>query len=90
MAKTDVESKPGKTETLKPKHKLGGLYLALFVAGFMLVGQSLEAFLMWKMQARLGLVLLSTAMIIGLCKERAMMALSLIILWGGFVVTIMH
>jgi hypothetical protein len=90
MANTEVRNEPTKPEVSKPKRKLGGLYLALFVAGFMLVGQSLEAFLMWKMQARLGLVLLSTAVIIGLGKERPLMALALVILWGGFLVTVMN
>ncbi len=73
-----------------PKRKLTGLYLALLVAGFMLIGQALEAFLMWKLQARLGLALLATAVIIGSAKDRVILAIALIVLWGGFLMTVLH
>jgi len=81
--------RPGAGESA-PKRQLTGLYLALLVAGFMLIGQALEAFLMWKLQARLGLALLATAVIIGVSKERMILGVALIILWGGFLMTVLH
>jgi len=73
-----------------PKRGLAGLYLALLVAGFMLIGQALEAFLMWKLQARLGLALLTTAVIIGASRDRMILGVALLILWGGFLMTVLH
>ncbi len=90
MTKTETKEEPTQTKNAKPKRKLGGLYLALFVAGFILLGQSLEAFLMWKLQTRLALALLTTPLIIAMCKERAKLGLALFILWGGFLVTVMN
>ncbi len=83
----EVQAKP---KAAKPKSKLAGLYLALLVAGSMLVGQSLEAFLMWNMRTRLGLAFLTTVLIMVLSKERAVLGAALIILWGGFLVTMMR
>ncbi len=85
---TTPDSHGGGAKT--PGRKLTGLYLALLVASFMLIGQALEAFLMWKLQARLGLTLLATAVIIGASKDRMILGVALIILWGGFLMTVLH
>ncbi|HSH00236.1 MAG TPA: hypothetical protein VLB27_09320, partial [candidate division Zixibacteria bacterium] len=59
----------------------GGLYLALIVAGFIMLGHAFGAFYMWKVTARLGIAVLATALILYSAGDPRKATLPLAILW---------